>query len=279
VYQIFKENRVKIPFKEIQQQYKGKWVFLANVDGYRPYEFTVDGDFVEPPPPAAEVLVVADSPYEGAETNIYKEAFNNPDMYGALSEMDYRGDIPFSILKAGVTCYEAETLYPNNHIVLLRERGRLGDDINDVIFVGCVRGAYAFTRKTDLPEGYLYFITHGLNRREMCPLGPESIVVFNTDRYVLISQEEVDKKYTGKFVLVDCTDVDESFDGGRIIAFAAQTDEGYDELIEYAHKTAEPKFVPYIMSGLAERRMMRLGVLGIERYESDYTDERAKPTQ
>ena len=88
--EIFRQNRVRVPYNEIMERYKGKWVFLVNVEGIE-LVYNEEEDGMEySDPTAAEILVVADIAYDGADSGIYKEATNNPEMYGSTSEMDCR---------------------------------------------------------------------------------------------------------------------------------------------------------------------------------------------
>jgi hypothetical protein len=89
MYEIFKENRVRVPYNKIADLYSGKWVFLVNLGGtlLAPNE---DGELEPCDPITAEVLVAADVPYGGAESGIYNEVKKNRGKYGSISEMDCR---------------------------------------------------------------------------------------------------------------------------------------------------------------------------------------------
>lgn len=106
MYSIFKENRIRLPYSEIMEQYKGKWVFLVNLEGDL-FAYNDDEGGMEPCDPiSAEILVVADKAYEGSETGIYQELKENPEEYGNISEMDCRvGNIlpkNYFLVKEGV---------------------------------------------------------------------------------------------------------------------------------------------------------------------------------
>ena len=105
MYEIFREDRVRIPYNQIKELYKGKWVFLVNQEGsiLAPNE---DG-YMEPCDPiSSEIFIVADFPYEGTESGIYKELKDNRKKYGWTGEMDLRSGniLPMSyfLVKDGV---------------------------------------------------------------------------------------------------------------------------------------------------------------------------------
>lgn len=90
MYTIYRENRERVPFNEIMEKFRGKWVFLVNLEGDL-FTYNHEEDGMEPCDPiSAEVLVVADKAYEGHESGIYQELKNNPEMYGSFTEMDCR---------------------------------------------------------------------------------------------------------------------------------------------------------------------------------------------
>ena len=75
----------------------------------------------------------------------------------------------FDIIKSGITPLEAEDLYPDNNIVLLYPSdGNIGRP-GDVIYVGDVEGAFAFTDVKDPPDGFSYLMLRGNNLHEMVP--------------------------------------------------------------------------------------------------------------
>jgi hypothetical protein len=76
----------------------------------------------------------------------------------------------FDVIKANVTCEEAQELYPNNNIVLLGPTDGNDDTKGDVIYVGDAHGAYLFTEPIEPPTGYLFYMLRGLNLREFAPI-------------------------------------------------------------------------------------------------------------
>ena len=90
MYKIFIENRKRVPYDQIMKLYKGKWVFLVNLEGIElVYNKEADGmEYCDPT--SAEILIVADKAYEGSESGIYQELRINPEKYGSISEMDCR---------------------------------------------------------------------------------------------------------------------------------------------------------------------------------------------
>lgn len=90
----------------------------------------------------------------------------------------------FNIIKANITPYEAEELYPNNTIVLLYP-DKDGDDVKgDVIYVGDSDGAYSFTEPIEPPVGYTFFTLDGANLRIMTPINIFSKQSMNGGFYV-----------------------------------------------------------------------------------------------
>jgi len=89
---IQRHNRNQIPFDQLKDLYSGKWILLVNQTGdyLSPNE---NGELEPCDPISAEVLIVADSPYEGSETGIYKELKANRSAYGWMGEMDLRSGI------------------------------------------------------------------------------------------------------------------------------------------------------------------------------------------
>jgi hypothetical protein len=76
----------------------------------------------------------------------------------------------FNIIKANITLQEAEELYLNDGIVMLFPSDGNGDSMGDVIYVGDVDKAFDFIEPLDPPEGYSFFVLHGLNLRELTPI-------------------------------------------------------------------------------------------------------------
>ena len=105
MYDVFFENRDRVPFDKIKEQYRGKWVFLVNLEGDL-LVLNEDGALEPCDPISAEILVVSDVPYEGVESGIYKEVKDNRKRYGSVSEMDCRiGNIlpmNYFLIKEGV---------------------------------------------------------------------------------------------------------------------------------------------------------------------------------
>ena len=105
--EIFKENRVRVPYGQLKDLYKGKWLFLVNLQNV--YTQNEDGEFIPNELNACEILVVADEPYEGRETGIYKEAFDANSEYGMTGEMDLSWKYPPNtnqVLVKGATLLE-----------------------------------------------------------------------------------------------------------------------------------------------------------------------------
>jgi len=107
MYEVFRENRKRIPYSQINEIYKGKWVFLVNLEGIELVYNSEAGGMEYCDPTSAEVLIVADRAYEGAESGIYQELKDNPSLYGSTTEMDCRigNRLPMNyfLLKDGVT--------------------------------------------------------------------------------------------------------------------------------------------------------------------------------
>jgi hypothetical protein len=76
----------------------------------------------------------------------------------------------FDVIKAGLTPYEAEQLYPNDGIVLLFPTDGDGYTKGDVIFVGDPHEAYVFTEPIKPPDGYSFYMLQGWNLHEMVPI-------------------------------------------------------------------------------------------------------------
>ena len=91
MYEIFRENRARIPYDKIKEIYKGKWVFLVNLEGIELVYNEEAGGMEYCEPNSAEILIIADKAYDGAESGIYRELKDNPEKYGSISEMDCRG--------------------------------------------------------------------------------------------------------------------------------------------------------------------------------------------
>jgi hypothetical protein len=85
MYEIFRENRQRVPWNKLMELYRGKWIFLVNLEGDPPM-MNENGELETCEPVSAEVLVVADRAYGGYETGIYKELKK----YRSISEMDCR---------------------------------------------------------------------------------------------------------------------------------------------------------------------------------------------
>jgi hypothetical protein len=93
MYKIFDTRREQIPYEKIKELYKGKWVYVVNQQG-PPFTVNEYGETEVAFPVSGEVLVVADIPWEGAESGIYKEIRKN-DAYGNWrGEMDLRAAYP-----------------------------------------------------------------------------------------------------------------------------------------------------------------------------------------
>ena len=76
----------------------------------------------------------------------------------------------FNIINKNVTPQEAERMYPNNHFVLLYPEDSDNDTRGDVIYVGDCDGAWEFTEDIEPPEGYTFFMLHGVNLNELSPI-------------------------------------------------------------------------------------------------------------
>jgi len=74
------------------------------------------------------------------------------------------------VIKSGVTPQEAEVLYPDNHIVLLYPRQGDSGMKGDVVYVGDADGAYSFTEPIEPPDGFTFYMLHGVNLRELAPI-------------------------------------------------------------------------------------------------------------
>jgi hypothetical protein len=107
MYTVFRENREQIPFNQIEEKYKGKWVFLVNLQGPL-WAYNEEEGGIEPCDPiSAEILIESDNAGGGFESGIYEEIRNNPEKYGVTSEMDCRCDpiipMPYTrLIKEGV---------------------------------------------------------------------------------------------------------------------------------------------------------------------------------
>jgi hypothetical protein len=88
--EVFFDNRERVPYGQIMDKYRGKWVFLVNLEGPAlAYDEELGG--VAPCDPiSAEVLVVSDRAYGGSESGVYQDLKDNPEKYGNISEMDCR---------------------------------------------------------------------------------------------------------------------------------------------------------------------------------------------
>jgi len=78
--------------------------------------------------------------------------------------------MPFEIIKANLTQWEAEESFPNNHIVFLAPRKGGNDTMGDIIYVGDVDGAWNFTDPIEPPDGYSFYMLRGINLRELAPI-------------------------------------------------------------------------------------------------------------
>jgi hypothetical protein len=67
MYQILNDPR-RLTFEEIAEEFRGKWVYLVDLDGSKYSWFNT-----------AVVAVVADNVLEGRETGIYDEFYNKYD--------------------------------------------------------------------------------------------------------------------------------------------------------------------------------------------------------
>ena len=90
MYDIFRENRKRIPYNQIRELYKGKWVLLVNLEGPLLAWNEEEGGMEPCDPISAEILTVSDIAYEGKESGIYEDLKNNPEKYGSWTEMDCR---------------------------------------------------------------------------------------------------------------------------------------------------------------------------------------------
>ena len=89
MYEIFKENRELLTRAQIKEKYKGKWVFLINLQG--PFFQTNENGEVEPCEwSSGEVLIISDWPYDTGEDNIWEELKSNREHYGVTGEIDLR---------------------------------------------------------------------------------------------------------------------------------------------------------------------------------------------
>ena len=91
MYEIFKPNKIRIPYKELKNEYKGKWVYLGNLQ--QVYSQDENGEYIPNENNLCDILVIADEPYEGSETGIYREISKNGE-YGMTGEMDIRLKTP-----------------------------------------------------------------------------------------------------------------------------------------------------------------------------------------
>jgi hypothetical protein len=106
MYTIYRENRERVPYNQIRDKYKGRWVFLVNLEGPFWVFNEEEGHMEECDPVSAEILIEADRIGGGYESGIYEEIRNNPDEYGVTGDMDCRiGNIlpsNFFLVKDGI---------------------------------------------------------------------------------------------------------------------------------------------------------------------------------
>jgi hypothetical protein len=76
----------------------------------------------------------------------------------------------WDVVKSNITLHEAEETFANDHIVFLAQVNKDQYGLGDVIYTGNLDGAYDFTEITEPPEGYGFYITKGMNLREMHPV-------------------------------------------------------------------------------------------------------------
>ena len=76
----------------------------------------------------------------------------------------------FDVIKANITPQQAQALYPNDYIVLLKQMG--GDllSIGDVIFIGTEDEICMFTDNEEPGEGYVFCMLEGNNFKTMAPI-------------------------------------------------------------------------------------------------------------
>ena len=78
----------------------------------------------------------------------------------------------FSVIRKGLTPFEAEEAYPNNVIVMHHPIEGDGSTAGDVIFVGDDDDDEigSFTESLEPDEGYCFYILYGSNLHMMTPV-------------------------------------------------------------------------------------------------------------
>ena len=98
MYEIFKEREVKVPYAKLKDLYSGKWLLLANLQ--KVYIENEEGEFIRYDDNLCEVIVIADEPYEGSNSGIYREIYDNKNKFGITGAKDLRFLIPNNTIQA-----------------------------------------------------------------------------------------------------------------------------------------------------------------------------------
>ena len=78
-----------MPYGEIKNKYRGKWVYLGNLQ--QVYLQDESGEYIPNENNLCDILVIADEPYEGSETGIYRDIGKE---FGATGAIDLRLTLP-----------------------------------------------------------------------------------------------------------------------------------------------------------------------------------------
>ena len=76
----------------------------------------------------------------------------------------------FDVIKANVSLQEAQKLYPNDYIILLKKPGGDVLSVGDVIFLGTEDEICEFADNNEPGEGYAFCMLEGYNFKTMAPL-------------------------------------------------------------------------------------------------------------